>query len=69
MPHNRATGRAYSGINVPILWSEAMMHGYKTHEWLTYKQCLTLGAQVRKDEKSILVVFASQVTVPRSKKS
>jgi antirestriction protein ArdC len=65
VPHNRATGRPYSGINVPILWSEALSHGYQTHEWLTYKQCQSLGAQVRKGETSTHIVFASQVTVKR----
>jgi hypothetical protein len=58
----------YSGINVPILWSEALRHRYQTHQWLTYKQALDSGAQVRKGEKSITVVFASQVTVKRRKK-
>ena len=68
MPHNRATGRAYSGINVPILWSAALGHHYPRHEWLTYKQALSLGAQVRKGEKSVHVAFASQVTVKKNEK-
>jgi antirestriction protein ArdC len=63
MPHNRATGRAYNGINVPILWSEALRRGYSTHEWLTFNQALSLGAQVRKGEKSTHVVFAKQILV------
>ena len=33
MPHNRATGRAYTGINIPILWSAASSRGYASHEW------------------------------------
>lgn len=66
MPHNRITGRAYSGINVPILWSEALGHHYPSHEWLTYRQALSSGAQVRKGEKSVHVVFASQVSVKKN---
>ena len=28
MPHNLATGRPYSGINVPLLWGAADAKGY-----------------------------------------
>jgi antirestriction protein ArdC len=47
------------------LWSEALRHRYQTHQWLTHKQTLDLGTQVRKGEKSTTVVFASQVTVKK----
>ncbi len=30
MPLNRATGRPYSGINIPILWGAASAFGYPT---------------------------------------
>ena len=33
MPLNRATGRPYSGINIPILWGAASAFGYPTHQW------------------------------------
>ena len=28
MPHNLATGRPYSGINIPLLWGAADTKGY-----------------------------------------
>lgn len=62
MPHNRATQRGYSGINVPILWCEADEKGYPTAEWLTYRQALALGAQVRKGETATPIVFTRQLT-------
>ena len=47
MPHNLATGRAYSGINIPLLWGAADKHGYATHEWMTFQQARMHGATVR----------------------
>ena len=29
MPQNAATGRPYSGINIPILWHAAKVGGYR----------------------------------------
>ena len=44
MPHNAATNRPYSGINIPILWGAALGGGYGRHLWMTYKQALSAGA-------------------------
>ena len=55
----RNTGEPYRGINVLWLWSVAARKGYRSPYWLTYNQAQALGAQVRKGEKSSLVVFAS----------
>lgn len=62
MPHNFATGRPYSGINVPILWGRAADHGYDQHSWLTYQQATTAGGQVRKGEKACTVVFTKKLS-------
>jgi antirestriction protein ArdC len=56
----RHNGIAYNGINVVMLWCEAMDKGYTSPYWITYKQAQELGAQVRKGEKSSLVVYASK---------
>jgi antirestriction protein ArdC len=61
MPHNFATGRPYSGINVPILWGTAADHGYDEHSWLTYQQATAAGGQVRKGEKACTVVFTKKL--------
>jgi antirestriction protein ArdC len=63
MPMNAVTGRAYSGINIPLLWHAADVHAYPTHGWLTYKQALAAGGQVRKGEKSTTVVFTKKFRI------
>jgi antirestriction protein ArdC len=55
----RANGEAYTGINVLLLWSAYQEKGYAQRRWMTYKQAQTLGAQVRKGEKSTMIVYAS----------
>lgn len=52
-PHNAVTGRAYSGLNVLVLWSTP----YACNAWLTYKQAKDNGGNVRKGEKGNTVVF------------
>lgn len=61
MPHNFATGHAYRGINVPLLWHEASERGYANHLWLSYKQALAKGGQVRKGEKGTEIVFTKKL--------
>lgn len=61
MPENALTGRAYSGINVVILWMTAQARLYPTNRWLTFQQALEHGACVRKGEKSATVVFVKRV--------
>jgi antirestriction protein ArdC len=55
----RANGIPYRGINVLNLWCEAEERGFSNPFWMTYKQAQELGGQVRKGEKSALIVFAS----------
>jgi antirestriction protein ArdC len=63
MPHNAATNRPYSGINIPILWGAAVGGGYDRHLWMTYKQALAAGAQVRGSEHGTIVVFTKKLRV------
>ena len=63
MPHNAATNRPYSGINIPILWGAALGGGYDRHLWMTYKQATTAGAQVRGGEHGTIVVFTKKLKV------
>lgn len=58
----RGNGIPYRGINVLMLWAEAMAKGYAAPMWLTFKQALELNACVRKGEKGSLVVYASKIT-------
>ncbi|MHC2512004.1 antirestriction protein ArdC [Bradyrhizobium elkanii] len=52
----------YQGINVIMLWAEAVEKGFSAPIWMTFKQAQELGAHVRKGEKGSLVVFASSIT-------
>lgn len=64
MPQNAATGRPYTGINIPILWDAAHRNGFTRHEWLTFKQAIDAGASIRKGEHGTTVVFAKRVLTP-----
>ncbi|WP_421400977.1 ArdC family protein [Agrobacterium fabrum] len=58
----RHNGEPYSGINVLLLWSEAMARGYGASTWMTFKQARELGANVRKGETGSMVVYANRIT-------
>jgi antirestriction protein ArdC len=60
MPKNAATGRGYSGINVLILWGAVVQHGFPAQSWLTFRQALGLGGNVRKGERGTTVVYADR---------
>lgn len=57
----RHNGIPYRGINTVLLWMEASERGYASPYWLTYKQAALLGGQVRRGEKSALVVYANAI--------
>ncbi|WP_312367049.1 ArdC family protein [Ensifer sp.] len=57
----RHNGIAYRGINTVLLWMTAAEQGYSSRYWMTYRQATELGAQVRKGEKSTLVVYANAI--------
>ena len=58
----RANGIPYQGINVLVLWCEAITKGYSAPIWMTFRQALELNAHVRKGEHGSLVVYASTIT-------
>jgi len=53
----RHNGQGYRGINVLILWAEALDAGYTAPYWMTYRQGQELGGQVRRGEHSVQVVY------------
>ncbi|MGW9821971.1 antirestriction protein ArdC [Methylorubrum extorquens] len=61
LPRNALTGRAYRGINTLSLWVGAQAAGYADARWATYKQWGELGAQVKRGERSTLVVFFKEL--------
>lgn len=58
----RHSGDPYRGINVVLLWVEAVAKGYAAPTWMTFRQALALGAHVRKGEHGSTVVYANRVT-------
>lgn len=58
----RHNGVPYRGVNVLLLWGEALARGYNAPIWLTFKQSAELGAHVRKGEHGALVVYADRFT-------
>ena len=57
MPKNGVTGNEYRGANVLLLWIAQQQFSYSSNTWLTYKQAQSIGAQVRKGEKSTLCAY------------
>ena len=60
MPHNAVSGRVYSGINVLILWCEAVEREFTSQRWLTYKQAEKAGGHVRRGEKGTVICYADR---------
>jgi antirestriction protein ArdC len=60
-PRNAISKRAYSGVNVLILWCEADEKGYSSSEWLTFKQALDRGGHVRKGEQGTQIVLLKRL--------
>jgi antirestriction protein ArdC len=57
----RANGEAYRGMNVVALWAASEQAGFTSPYWLTFKQALALGGQVRKGERGSFVVFYKEL--------
>ena len=58
----RHNSEAYTGINVLLLWAEAVAKGFSSATWMTFKQAIELGGCVRKGETGSTVVYANTFT-------
>ncbi|MET4118383.1 hypothetical protein ABIB85_004832 [Bradyrhizobium sp. JR1.5] len=58
----RHNSMPYHGINVVLLWSEAVARGFTSPIWMTFKQALELGGHIRKGETGTMVVYANKIT-------
>ena len=56
-PVNQHTGSEYRGINVLLLAITIQSRGYSANKWLTFRQALELGGNVRKGSKGVRLVF------------
>jgi antirestriction protein ArdC len=57
----RHSGVRYRGINILILWGRAEEAGYSSPYWMTFKQALEYGGNVRKGEKGAQIVYTNRV--------
>src|SRR3974390_600627 len=62
IPCNAVSNRSYSGCNVVLLWM-AQAAGYRTPRFLTFKQALEAGGNVRKGDCGTKVYFVKQLQV------
>ncbi|WP_081944708.1 ArdC family protein [Sphingopyxis sp. MWB1] len=62
LPRNADTRRAYSGINILMLWAEAARRGFPAQGWLTFRQAMGAGGTVRKGEKGTTIFYAARFT-------
>src|SRR5258707_8220541 len=62
VPQNAVTSRPYSGCNVILLWL-ARNRGWATPRFLTFKQALDAGGNVRKGEHGTKVYFVKQLQI------
>jgi antirestriction protein ArdC len=67
MPKNAATQRQYSGINVLILWDAIIRLGFSAQTWLTFRQALRLGGNVRKGAHGTTVVYADRFVLGKER--
>src|ERR1700724_3789915 len=61
-PCNAVTNRPYSGCNVVLLWMAAKA-GFRAPRYLTFKQALELGGNVRRGERGVTVFFVKRLQV------
>lgn len=67
MPHNAASNRRYSGINILTLWNAVVERGFRTHAFLTFRQAIALGGSVRRGERGIGIIYTRRL-VPREER-
>jgi len=60
MPRNAVTGHVYSGKNIDRLVAAQDQGGYTDALWLTFRQALVLGGNVRKGEHGVRILKAGQ---------
>lgn len=67
LPRSAATRKAYSGINILILWDAVMTRGFTAQEWLTYRQALSLGGHVKPGERGTTACYADSF-IPKAER-
>ena len=68
LPRNALSGRRYSGVNVLLLWAAGIEGAYPSASWLTFRQALQAGGNVKKGERGTNVVYADRF-IPDAEKA
>lgn len=58
-PANHVSGKAYSGVNILLLWGAREEASYSRNRWMTFKQAKAKGGSVRKGERGTGICFSS----------
>lgn len=66
LPSNATTGVCYRGWNVFWLNFHTMLKGYQTSQYLTFKQALDLGGNIKKGEKGIKIIYWATIQTRKS---
>lgn len=61
LPANPMTQQRYHGINTLVLWLHQQKNNFRSHEWGTFRQWKTIGATVKKGERSTMIIFYKRV--------
>lgn len=56
-PENYVSGHRYRGSNILTCWVSAMIHGFASQRWASYKQWQAHDCQVRKGETGTPIIF------------
>lgn len=67
LPSNVTTGICYRGWNVFWLNFHTLLKGYATPQYLTFKQALDLGGNIRKGEKGVKIVYWATIETGKRK--
>lgn len=60
----RVTGQPYSGVNFVALLAAALKYGHSTGTWVTFRQALSMGGNVKKGERGRPVCFYGALDRP-----
>lgn len=66
VPFNIQTENEYQGINILNLWLTAQNKHFTTNTWGTYRQWMEKDCQVRKGEKSSIIVFYKKLVIKKN---
>ena len=61
LPFNPITKNNYQGVNTLVLWATQQKKQYTSNTWATFKQWSSLGARIKRGEKSTRIIFFKKI--------